>query len=230
MPDAIVGGTVGPSAVGRAGDGTPLDAAMGPAGEFLVSERMGRFSEMAYRGLLFTGGMVYTSINAATFATATTDATTTPIIGLWNPLSSTVNLHVLQAYLGVGMTALQATGGGPCAWTISLNSGAISTGSQGINTKTLTASSIGKFYAGTALTGKTNAQVILRGSSLGGGSALTLAFLATAVAMQTQMTIGVENIDGSIIVPPGGVLALQCAATPVAHSATSGILWAELPV
>ena len=40
----------------------------------------------------------------------------------------------------------------------------------------------------------------------------------------------VENFDGSLIVPPGGVLALLGHTTPVAHSAAAEILWEEVSV
>jgi hypothetical protein len=40
----------------------------------------------------------------------------------------------------------------------------------------------------------------------------------------------IDNIDGAIVVPPGGVLALLATGTPVAVSAASSLLWEELPV
>jgi hypothetical protein len=87
-----------------------------------------------------------------------------------------------------------------------------------------------KFFAGTALTGLTNNLAVICGSGFGGGSAENVAFLATAVAMQTQQVTQVENFDGSFIVPPGGVLALLAPTTPVAHSVVPGILWEEVPL
>ena len=39
-----------------------------------------------------------------------------------------------------------------------------------------------------------------------------------------------ENFDGSLIIPPGYVLALMATTTPVAHSAVSNILWEEVPL
>lgn len=81
-----------------------------------------------------------------------------------------------------------------------------------------------------ALTGLTNNLAVRHASALGGGSAEAAAFLATAVAMQTQNVPTVEAVDGSIIVPPGGVLALLATTTPVAHSAVSSLLWEEVPL
>ena len=56
------------------------------------------------------------------------------------------------------------------------------------------------------------------------------AFLATQVALQTQQVSFIEQIDGAVIVPPGGVLALLATATGVAHSAVSSLLWEEVPL
>jgi hypothetical protein len=44
----------------------------------------------------------------------------------------------------------------------------------------------------------------------------------------TSYSGGVENFDGSLIVPPGGVLALMAVTTPVAQSAVAGIVWEEV--
>lgn len=230
MPDAVIGGSVGPQAV-KAGDGAFLDLSLDSTGAPLVSERQARFHELANRGLLFMGGMGLTSISNATFTTATTGVTATPIAGVWNPSTSTVNLIILQAYLGVTMTALQATGVGAFAWMVAVGNAAISTGAAPYNTKTLVATgSFAKNMAGAALTGMTGTLATVRGSSLTGGSAVGVAFLATQAGAQTQQTAGLENIDGSIIVPPGGILALMATVTGVGHSATSGLLWAEVPV
>jgi hypothetical protein len=186
--------------------------------------------QAAVEDRLYSGGMTLTSISNATFTTGTLGATCTPIIGLWNPANSNRYLVVLQAILGVTITALQATGGGPFVWASSIGNAAISTGIVPTNRRTLAAAgSVGKVYAGTALTGLTNNLAVIAGSALIGGSASNAAFLATAVAMQAaQGGVSVENFDGSIIVPPGGVLALLATTTPVAHSAASAILFEEV--
>jgi hypothetical protein len=41
---------------------------------------------------------------------------------------------------------------------------------------------------------------------------------------------GVANIDGSIIVPPGGVLALLNTTSTTTCSAVSRMLWEEVPL
>src|SRR5712691_5749074 len=95
------------------GDGTFPTARGGKTGETIVTELHGRFYEQNYRTGLYSGGMTLTSISNVTFTTGTLGATCTPVIGLWNPSTSPVNLIILQAMLGVTITAATKTGGGP---------------------------------------------------------------------------------------------------------------------
>lgn len=214
------------------GAGTFKPFTSGLSGAQRVTDAHARFMDAVLAGRAYMGGMVGTSISNATFTTATVGATATPIIGVWNPSTSRVNLILWQAMLNIYMNALQATGIGGLAWMGSVGNAAISAGSTPIGCFSLVASgSQAKFFAGTALTGLTNNLAILRGSSLAGGSAVTAAFLATQAGAQTQLSSGsVENIDGSIVVPPGGVVGLFGAGTPVGHSATSGLVWEETPL
>jgi hypothetical protein len=153
------------------------------------------------------------------------------VLGVWNPANNQVNLVIVQAVLGLTMTALQATGAAPFVWATQTGQGAISTGAQPLNRKTLTqAGSAARDVTNVALTGLVGNLAVRGASALGGGSAEGAAFLATAVAMQTQQASYVEQIDGAIIVPPGGVLALLATTTPVAHSAASMLLWEEVAV
>lgn len=218
---------VGP-VTGGSGSAAPFTA--GFTGGQRVTDAHGRFNDAAAFNRLFTGGMTLTSISNVTFTSGTLGATCTPIIGVWNPATSKVSLSILQAIMGVTMTALQATGGGPYVWAASIGNAALTLGGQPINCATLQAGgSAAKFFAGVALTGLTNNLAIIGASSLGGGSASNAAFLATAVAMQTQQAGQIENLDGQYTVPPGGVLALLATTTPVAHSAASRLLWEEVP-
>lgn len=201
----------------------------GNSGEVIFGQLHGRFYETNLRGRLYMGGMTITSISNATFNLTTTGVTATPIIGLWNPATSTVDLVVLQAYLGISITNATNTGPGPFVWMYGTGNSVISTGSTGLNGRTMLASSTGKFYPGTALTGMTSTLAILRGSGLHGGSSANFSFVGTAVGQATVGVAAYELIDGGIIVPPGGVLSLQSAATGVAHSAVSGIMWEEVP-
>lgn len=223
-----VAGQVGPAVVA---DGvTTQPFRQGRGGEIIASELQGRFYEQAFRGTLFSGGMTLTSINNATFTSGTLGATATPIAGIWNPGNSTINAAVLQAVLAMTVTALINTGGGPYVWAASVGNlvNPITTGLAPWNRKTLTQQgSQVKNMAGVALTGLANNLIVIGGSALGGGRFSNINGPDTAVGWSTTLAGFVENLDGSIIVPPGGVLALLATTTPVAHSAASNLLWSE---
>lgn len=224
-----VSGQVGPQSVA---DGvTTQPVRQGRTAEMIVQELHGRFYEQTFRGAAFSGGMTLTSIAAATFTTATLGATCTPIIGLWNPASNNANAIVLQAQLQVIITALQNTGIGGLMWCTGTAQSAISTGNAPFNRKTFLASGSNvKDMSGVALTGLVGNLVVRGAAGLGGGNVFNIATLDTAAGFSTLMAPSVENIDGAWQVPPGGVLALLCTTTPVAHSAAAGILWEETAI
>ena len=207
--------------------------------EPLESDLLPHFSHLTQAGVVYSAGMQLNSISNATFTTAdglsstlATAATATPIIGLWNPLNSGVNAHVLGAVLAAVITAATATGCGGFIWAVFSNQGALTAANQQIpvNRKTFTQSgSQCKGVSGIALTGLTQTGFFLATSGLNGGAAANFSEVGTAVGFIPSAEPGFELLDGSIIVPPGGVLALFCSTTPVAHSAAGSITWAELP-
>jgi hypothetical protein len=221
-------GTVGPQVVL---DGATVNLRTGRGADLIASELHGRFYEQNYRGNLYSGGMsALTSISNVTFTTGTLGATCTPIVGLWNPSTSGVNASVMQANLAITLTALTATGGGPFVWAVSTGNTALTLGSVPVNRKTfLAAGSQVKVFGGAALTGLANNLVVINGSPMFGGAPTNTSQTYT-VAGIPQFLASVENLDGAFIVPPGGVLALLATTTPVAHSATSGIIWEEVAV
>lgn len=206
-------------------------------GGLVVSELHGRFYEQTYRGNVFAAPLALTAINAATFTNATTGATATPILGIYNPLASGVNLSILQAKLSVVLTALVATGGAPFVWMASAGNGAVTTGAAPINAKTLAGTSGGvngtgsqaKNVSGVALTGMAGVLALLEGSALSGGVPVNVTQTYTVAGIPWHVA-SIENIDGSLIVPPGGVLALMATTTPVAHSATGSLIYEEVPI
>jgi len=191
-----------------------------------------RFHEATYRGGVYSGGMAaLTAINAATFTSATLGATCTPIAGVWNPANSPVNLAILQAILGQTLTALVNTGGGPFIWAVGTGQSALTLGNAPLNRKTLAKQgSQAKDLSGVALTGLTGSLIVACASALFGGSAMDVTETDTAAGFAVGQQAAVENIDGSFIVPPGGILALLATSTPVAHSAVSGLVWEEITV
>lgn len=203
----------------------------GNQNDTIVSELHGQRYEQCYRGNLFSGGMALTSISNVTFTTATTGATATPIVGIWNPLTSGVNCVILQASANFIITNATNTGAGGFNWMTATNQSAITTGSAPMSRLTLTAvGSKIKDLSGAALTGLSGATVTRMGSEIDGGSGVNFSFVGTAVGQVTFGSAGIEIFNGGLIVPPGGILGLFANTTPVAHSATSAILWEEVPV
>jgi hypothetical protein len=205
---------------------------LGKAAEQIVQELHGRFYETNYRSAVYSGGMGLTSISNVTFTTGTLGPTVTPICGVYNPIGSTVNLAILQAILGVTVTAGTATGGAPFVWATSITTVPVTTGNQPLNRKTLQQQgSAARDITNVAPTGLSPNLAVRFASSLTGGLIKNVSSVETAVGQNIGTAgITVENIDGGIIVPPGGVLALLATTTPVAHSAASGLLWEEVPV
>jgi len=215
---------------------------LGKTAELIVGELHGRFYETTYRGAVYSGGMQLTSVSNATFTLATatsgtlaTAATATPIIGLYNPSGSSVNAVVLQATVSMINTALQETGAGSLVWLAWNSQSALTLGSLGwARSRFVQTGSQCKTLAGEALTGLSSVQSattnIFATSAISPGAISNLSTLQTAAGLITSGGSPVENIDGSIIVPPGGLLALFATTTPVAWSASSSILWEGVAV
>jgi len=197
----------------------------GKLADGIVSELHGRFYEQNYNGNLFSWGKTATALSANSI---TLTATTTPIIGVWNPASSLVNLVILQATcVFSGFGANNANPGGNLVWAVSTGNGVISTGNAPWNRKTLSqnGSQAKGFDLATALTAITNNLVIASASAIAPPAAIQpAAFTVVGPAG------GVENLDGSIIVPPCGVLALLNTTSTTTISAAASLLWEEVPV
>ena len=227
----LIQGQVGPTSAQSVGPGSNPVIRQGQLGDVIISELHGRFYEANYRGNVYCDGMALTSISNSTYTVATLGPTVTPIAGVWNPSASSANLVIMQAIFGVTLTSLTATGGGPYMWASSTGNGAITTGNLPLNRKTLTKTgSQAKGLCNTAPTGLTNSLVAGFGSMLYGGQWENVSFVGTAVGAPAMQYSAIEHFDGSLIVPPGGVLALLATTAPANHSAVSTIMWEEVPL
>jgi hypothetical protein len=230
---------VGPSIQSN---GTQAALRGGKLGDGIFSELHGRFYEQNYQGNVYAGGLnTLTSLANANFTTGNglsgtlaTAAGSTPIMALWNPSSSTINAVILQAILAGVITASTVTGLGGLIWCAFLSNPNITVASQQVpvNMKTLaTSGSQCKCLNGLALTGLSNIGVAIRNSSLFAGPGTNYSQVGTAVGFPTTSSgPSIENIDGSLIVPPGGILALYSLTQGVAISAIGSLVWEEVPV
>jgi len=215
-------GQVGP--INPTGNGVQVAMRIGALGDQITSNLHGQYFEQAVRGNLYSFGMTSTALSANTI---TLTATTTPIIGVWNPVGSGKNLVLLKAKCGITAAGNSAVAPGAFVWASSINNAALTLGSNPFNRLTMANSgSIAKaFTIATALTGLTNNLVIQQASAFG---TLVAAQGATATPMVSGDTV--EEFDGAWIVPPGGVLALLNTVSTTTISVASMLLWEEVPI
>lgn len=202
----------------------------GRQGEMIVSELHGRFYEQVLRGSTYSIGCNLTALSAATVLLTSSGQ---PIVGVWNPLTSGVNVVLLQAMLIDEVNAAAASVAlGAFIWASSLNNVSLTAGLSPVNRKTLasTGSQAKAFSLSTAslLTGLTNNLTFLEAAEF--NTAASLATTTIAAATPVPSVSGVENFDGSIIVPPGGVIGLFNTISVTTHSVAARLLWEEVPV
>ncbi len=217
-------------------DGNNSATRSGKAGESIVGNAHGSFYEATYRGNIFSIGCMPATTAAPTALSAATillTASAQPIVGVWNPSTSPVNLNILQAALVDVINNVTSVAPGSFVWAASLgNTAALTAGLSPFNRKTLASggSQAKGFALSTAslLTGLVNALVIFDAAEFNVASGLLTTTVAAATP--TPSVSGVQNFDGSLIVPPGGVLALLNTVSSVTHSVTARLMWEEVPV
>lgn len=216
---------VGP-VYGGTGTAPPFTASL--TGSQRVGDAHGRFMDAALRGSLYSIGSGATALSANTL---TLTATTTPIVGVWNPPGSGVNLVILQIAAQVYINTLTTpVGSGPLVLASSISTGLLTLGSAPFNRKTMVNSgSVAKgFPGGVALTGLTPNLVIIEAADIQNTTGLTH---GTVTAVTEQFSVGgCHNLDGSLIVPPGGVLALLNSTSTITCSVASRMMWEEIPI
>lgn len=211
-------------------DGAVITARAGKQGDAIVSELHGRFYEQAYRGNLFSAGSSVTALSANTI---TLTATTTPIVGVYNPSGSGVNLVILQSAMQSFINTLTApVGAGAFVWAQSTGNLAVTTGAAPVPRLLGGAASKAKaFNGGVALTGLANNLAIFENADFTSPTGQTYGTIAAPTTGTTLTGFGgVHNFDGSLIVPPGGVLALLNTTSTTTMSAASRLLWEEVPI
>lgn len=197
----------------------------GRQGDQMTSLLHGRFYEQTYRGNIFANGTV--ALVALSANTISLTATTTPILGVYNPYGSGVNLVILQAALSSGVNNTAAVGPGAFVWATSTGNTVISTGSTPFSRLLGGTAARGKGLAGVALTGLTNNLVVAHASDFPSPNVITTTAIPTTAT--TPMISMSSQVDGSIIVPPGGVLALLNTVSTTTISVYGRLVWEEVP-
>ena len=191
----------------------------------ILSQCNGKYYENTYNSNTFSGGITST---AAVNANTTLTSSGIPMLGVWNPINSGVNVVMLQALLGWTNIAANAVSPQGVVWAASTGQLNLLTGGvlNPWNRKTLQPAGSKVFHlAGVTLAGLTTTCVIFAGAAM---SSLSTTMPATATAAVNPMYV--ENFDGSLIVPPGGVLGLFNTNNTTTVNYYGNLVWAEVPV
>lgn len=203
-------------------------ASAGEFGEILVSELQPRFYEWTYRKNLYhlVGSSNAALVAANAIATGVT-ATAQPVVGLWNPPLSGVNLVPIKLKLSLTTVANTAVSPGGFMWLVSSGQQNITTGALGVNGLTFAqAGGQGKgFSISTALTGLVGSLITVQASTV-----QTINAAGPATSIHQSVSPSEEYLEGAFIVPPGGVLALMNQVSTTTVSYSTGLTWIELPV
>lgn len=219
-----IGGQVGPTV---AGDNTYPPVRLGRTAEVVVGELHGRFFEQVSRGNVYSIGTA--GVLALTANTIGLTATGTPILGIYNPPTSGYTAVVLQATLVDFLNNVTSVALGAFVWASSIGNNVVTTGLAPFNRKTLssTGSQVKGFGGATAMTGLTTTLVVFEPAEFNTASGLLTTTVAAATP--TPSVSGVQNFDGSLFVPPGGMLGLFNTISVTTHSVWGRLMWEEVP-
>ena len=189
-------------------------AQAGTMGETLVSEYLPKYYNLGKNNQTF--GLSIAAINPSAF---TGGAAGTPVFGLYNPVGSNIDIAILR--LGVAIRTLGSAAGSDAInfWAAQQGSTA-PTGTQTAarNMYSLAQTGSGAYgMVNTANTGAVGSNLVRAGVSL--------STVATAVEFAAQLE---DLVDGQVIIPQGGYLAIGAAVGLTAASIDFDLLWAEL--
>ena len=183
--------------------------------ELVVSENQARLYEKTSRGGKFAAPWNAVTI-LSTHNSPLTAGTGTPIVGIYNPIGSGVNLAITK----VIQHLTSGTPAGALVWNnVPLPQNITAASSTPIS-KLINAApaSVAKLWVNTAVTGS-SAGVLLFAE---GGFA--------AVAAGAGVNTFVNVHDGDLVIPPGTMLALCSYGTGTTHLTSGTVEWDEIAV
>lgn len=189
----------------------------GTFGELLDTKLLPDFYALNKAGLLFS--VSASAINPSAFVGA---AAGTPIIGLYNAPNSQVDLVLLKVAVGIRTTGTAAAATDLNHWTANQGGVAI--------TGTVTAPT--NLYSGSAA-GSLARAMVNTANTAALASTLARPSISIGLTAATAITnVGrlVDEINGEIIVPPGGYYAYGLSVALTAAVISASLLWAEVPV
>lgn len=206
--DVTFMGRVGPAV---AADGSDALVRLGRTGE-MVANAHGRFFEAASRGSLFMASLAVAGVAPGTAFS------TTPTIALWNPPGSGVLCAIQQVWVGYVSGTLGA--GSLCHGVNPSQVTAPTTGTELVPQAGLLGTMRSKTRAYTGSTVSVTPVILRPSLHLGAALASTATFPATAY----------DEVDGSIVIPPGSLWAYHgVAAAGSTPLVMVGVLFEEVP-
>lgn len=212
----ILEGQVGPRVTA---DGSSTELRQSRLGSLVIQQAHSKYYEAASRSKIFTittaqAGTTIVGANAAPPAAAAAT-----ILSLYNPIGSSINAVITK-------TVIQNISGTPGAGAFTY---CVSWGNRVTATQNATprcnyiggANPICQGYTQTALTGGL-VHVVLR--------PIGFVSFAAAIAATATSLVGIDYVDGEIVVPPGGILTVANAATGTTHIVAGSLSWEEVPV
>lgn len=211
MEPNLMHGRIGP---GQSADGVPQPIRLGKTLEQILSQLHGRFYENASRGNLFFASTAVAGVAPGTALS------TTPPMSVWNPPNSGVLVELLQVFLGYVSGTL---GAGSIVHAGLIGQMTVPTGGSELTPQSSIIANVrgkARAFQGSTLVGT---PTILRPSLVLGAGLATTAELPKAPAY--------DEVDGSIVVPPGAVWAYNgVAAAGTSPLVLIGALYGEVPI
>lgn len=180
-----------------------------------------KYTLLAQQGKVFqvSGATTGTTIAAGHVAPPAAGAAT--LLSILNPLSSNVNLEIIEGSIG----QISGTpGAGTFSWCHAYQGTSVTAAEAVAIKRCLFASqknTIASAWSATTLTGSVVHQVLAHFPSAPFAGVLALTSEGTARVTR-------HEVDGSIIVPPGWMLTLAPAATGTTHIVSVAITYAEV--
>ena len=203
-------GLVGPSSPANAGS-IIQNVRLGPSGELVVQELHGRYYETTARKALFSGA------NLAGVTTTVGFATTYTGLCLSNPIGSTVNL--VPNKISYGALVVQAG-----AAILGIMTG-FHSATNVVHTTPLVP--LSNFVGAPAGIGAIDSAATL---PIAPTRLLLLDTLMTGALTTLPQGGKVVDLEGSIVIPPGGFAAFYTSAASAAASLAFGMQWEEISI
>jgi hypothetical protein len=188
-----------------ANDSSNLPALMGKAGEQILAELHGKWYTAAYRGRVFSTGVLIAGV------TIPVNTTTAPTFTLFNPLGSGVNLELIS--LDVGWPAAAASVAGTLLGTTGVQTPTSVTAGN-IYSTLIGAGAVpqGKFYTAATIVAITQHMPLIT--------------ISTTTDVMAPSHV---DFDGAVILAPGSLFTLT--STPVQTAvALPAMRWCEWPI